>query len=137
MNLASSALQHWYEDVWNQAHEARIDALVHPEAVIHGLDLDPNRRGPALFREFYRSFTGAFADIRVTVQHVVGEDDYETALLGIAARHRESGQPVSFTGLTMVRLQNGQIHEAWNHIDFLTMYRQLGQELAPAPVPVA
>jgi predicted ester cyclase len=135
MDVSASTLQHWYETVWNQQQEHRIEQLVHPEAVIHGLGLPPDRRGPELFREFYRSFGAQFTDIHVAVQQVVAEDDYEAARCAVTARHRETGQPVSFTGMAMVHLRAGQIDEAWNQFDFLTMYRQLGQELAPAAVP--
>ncbi|WP_165903816.1 ester cyclase [Hymenobacter gummosus] len=135
MDVSASALLHWYEDVWNQRQEHRIQELVHPEAVIHGLGLDETRRGPELFREFYQGFSSGFTDIQVTVQRVVAEDEYETALCDVTARHRATGQPVSFSGLNMVHLRDGQIYEAWNQFDFLQMYRQLGQELAPANVP--
>jgi predicted ester cyclase len=42
--------------------------------------------------------------------------------LGFAA----TGQSTEFTGITIVRIEQGKIVEAWNNFDFMTMYKQLG-----------
>ena len=34
--------------------------------------------------------------------------------------------PVEFTFMTIVRIEDGKITEAWNNIDFMDMYQQLG-----------
>ena len=34
-------------------------------------------------------------------------------------------QPVAFEGITIVRLRDGKIVEAWNHFDFMKMFQQL------------
>jgi predicted ester cyclase len=34
--------------------------------------------------------------------------------------------PVEFTGITIVRIDNGKIVDAWNNFDFMTMYKQIG-----------
>jgi len=51
----------------------------------------------------------------------------------VRARHegdfmgREATQsPVDFTGMTIVRIKNGKIVEAWNNFDFMTLHRQVG-----------
>jgi predicted ester cyclase len=44
------------------------------------------------------------------------------AHLGIAA----TNAPVAFTGMTIARIANGQIVEAWNNFDFMTMNKQIG-----------
>ena len=35
-------------------------------------------------------------------------------------------KPVEFTGMTMVRVKDGKIVEAWNNFDFMAMFQQLG-----------
>ena len=42
--------------------------------------------------------------------------------LGFAATH----SPVEFSGITITRISDGKIVEAWNNFDFMKMYRQLG-----------
>jgi predicted ester cyclase len=34
--------------------------------------------------------------------------------------------PVEFTGITIVRIENGKIVEAWNNFDFMVLHRQVG-----------
>jgi predicted ester cyclase len=33
---------------------------------------------------------------------------------------------VEFTGMTIVRIRDGKIIEAWNNFDFMTMFQQVG-----------
>ena len=35
--MHTSQLQHWYDEVWNNANEAAIDQLLDPDAEIDGL----------------------------------------------------------------------------------------------------
>ena len=62
------------------------------------------------------------------------QDDMESARTIVNAIHTATGKNVSFTGICMVRVQDGKIAEAWNNYDFLNMYQQLGQNLTPLEV---
>jgi predicted ester cyclase len=42
--------------------------------------------------------------------------------LGFAATYA----PVEFSGITIIRVKDGQIVEAWNNFDFMKMNQQLG-----------
>jgi steroid delta-isomerase-like uncharacterized protein len=125
----------WFEEVWNNGRSEAIDEMFAAEGIAHGLtDVSgAELRGPDHFREFHRSFREAFPDIRVTVEDVVAEGDrvagrcsargtHRAATLGFAATDR----PVAFEGMCIARIRDGQIVEAWNNFDFLTMYQQLG-----------
>jgi len=37
-----------------------------------------------------------------------------------------TAKPMSITGMSILRVQNGQIVEAWNNFDVLGMHQQLG-----------
>ena len=39
--------------------------------------------------------------------------------------HRSTGTPVTFTGMTMLRIHKGQIMESWNSIDYLPLLTTL------------
>ncbi len=41
---------------------------------------------------------------------------------------------MSITGMSIIRVQNGQIVEGWNNVDVLGMHRQLGTLGAVAAV---
>jgi predicted ester cyclase len=47
---------------------------------------------------------------------------HQSDSLGFAA----TNQPTEFTGITIVRVRDGKIVEAWNNFDFMTMRKQLG-----------
>ena len=83
------------------------------------------------FKVFYRGFREQFEDIHIDVHDVVSQDDMECGLTEVTAKHRDTGKKVNFSGICMVRVKDGKIAEAWNHYDFLNLYQQLGQTLAP------
>ncbi len=128
-------LRRWFAEVWDEGRAEAIDELFAEEGVAHGLAdaSGAELRGPAHFREFHRGFREAFPDISVTVEDVVAEGDrvagrctargtHRSDALGFAATDRA----VVFDGMCIVRIRDGQIVEAWNNFDFLTMYQQLG-----------
>lgn len=120
----------WYQQVWNSGNESAIDTLMSSRIVAHGLTEDVARNGVAGFKEFYRGFMSDFPSIHVEVKNVVREGDLEATHVHVTGTHR-SGKEVSFDGMSMCRIENGQIAEAWNCFDFLTMNLQLGQKLVP------
>ncbi|GAB2967427.1 hypothetical protein GCM10027048_42660 [Hymenobacter coalescens] len=131
-DVHSTLLFRWFNEVWNQGHEAVIDELVHPEATIHGLASEDARRGPAAFREFYRGFCDEFTDIHISVDKAIADEDHEAALCTATATQRLTGTPVRFSGICMVHLEDGQIYEGWNHFDFVAMQQQLAAGVAAA-----
>ena len=128
-NTTSTLLNRWFEEVWNQGREDSIDKLMTTEANAHGILSDDQPKGAAGFKIFYQGFKEQFDNIRITIKDVVSQDDMECALTDVAATHRETGKDVTFSGLCMVRVEDGKIAEAWNHYDFLGMHQQLGQVL--------
>ena len=95
-------------------------------------------RGPAAFKPFDEAFVNAFPNIRIQIQELIEEGDKVAARytctgmnsgdgLGFAPTHRSA----TFTGMAIVRIENGMAVEAWNNVDRLTMLQQLG--MVPAP----
>jgi len=58
--------------------------------------------------------------ITVTVNRVTGSHAGHT--LGFPA----TGRNTTFEGVSIIRVVDGKIAEAWNFYDFLSMYQQLG-----------
>ncbi len=69
-------LQHWCEEVWNNANEDAIDKLMHESAVIHGLDTDKAKTGPAAFKPFYKNMRVTFPTVSVKVSPIVSAGGY-------------------------------------------------------------
>jgi steroid delta-isomerase-like uncharacterized protein len=127
-------LNRWFEEVWNKGQESTIDELLAPDAVAHGLvDGDGAEiAGIESYRAFYRSFRGAMSDVHVEVQDTISEGDLIAARFVVSARHTgeglgkpAKGRNVNFTGMSIVRIKDGKIAEAWNNIDFAIMLQQM------------
>lgn len=135
-------IRRWFEEVWNKGREEAIDEMMSDECVANGLADESGQppRGPAEFKPFFRKFRGAYPEMEVVVEDTISEGDKVAArctvrghhhgdTLGFAATH----QPVEFTGISIVRVRDGKIVEAWNNFDFMSMFQQLGALRLDAP----
>lgn len=130
-NLQTTLLYKWFDEVWNNDDENAIDRLLTPTAMAKGIVPDDQPKGPKGFKVFFNDFRKQFHNVRVTVEDAIAQDDIESARTTVSAIHTESGKPVMFSGMCMVKVENGKIAEAWNSYDFLDLYQQIGQRLAP------
>lgn len=128
-------MSRWFEEVWNNQNESAIDEMLAEDAVVNGLnDHEGNPvRGPEGFKLLHRAFLAAYPDLKITVEDTVIEGDKLAARCTVRATHTGEGlgvlpsdQPVEFTGMTIVKLKDGKIVEAWNEFDFMKMYSQVG-----------
>lgn len=128
-------IRRWFEEVWNNGRAEAIEEMFDENGIAHGLSDDAAKpiKGPNGYRPFYETFRRAFPNIAVVVEDTVAEGDKVAARCSVRAKHegeflgREATQaPVAFTGITIVRICDGKIVEAWNNFDFMTMYKQTG-----------
>ena len=127
-------MNRWFEEVWNQGRESAIDELSYDEVQGHGLrGPDGNEvHGMDSFKEYYRQMRAALSEIHVTVEDVITEGNLTVARCTVTAKHTgeglgrpPKGNPIQFTGMTMARIKDGKIAEAWNNFDFMTMFQQM------------
>jgi steroid delta-isomerase-like uncharacterized protein len=128
-----SVVRTWFEDLWNQGREETIERFFAVDGIAHGLGSESAPlRGPDGYRPFFRTFRNAFPDIRVEVLRTTTEGEMVTAHCRVTGTHSgntmgiATGKRVDFYGMTMVRVRNGKIVEAWNNFDFLSFYQQIG-----------
>ena len=136
MRSESMEVMHrWFEEVWNKGREEAIDEMFATDGIAHGLvgENGQELKGPADFKSFFRKFRDAFPDIHVTVEDCVTEGDKATARCRVTAIHKGGGlgvaatnKPVEFEGISIVRVRDGKIVEAWNNFDFLSLNQQIG-----------
>lgn len=128
-------VRRWFEEVWNKGRSEVIAELFAEDGVAHGLSEDPENplRGPAGFLPFHGQFREAFPDIEVIVEDQLAEGDLVATRCSVRGKHTGDSlgfaathAPVDFTGITITRIKDGKIVEAWNNFDFMKMYRQLG-----------
>lgn len=128
-------LRRWFDEVWNKGNSDAIDEMFAADGIVHGLseDAESPMRGPTDFRPFHETFRGAFPDVEVQVEDMIAEGDKVVARCLVRAKHsgdhlgpKATNAPVSFTGIAIVRINDGKIVEAWNNFDFMKMNRQIG-----------
>jgi len=135
MAAPHNLLHRWFEEVWNKGRIEAIDEMAAPNVIAHGL-VDAQGKelvGREAFKTFWRQFRGAFPDIRVDVEDALVEGDKVMVRCAVRGTHRgegigiaPTGKPVTFTGMCVARITGGQMAEAWNNFDFLSLYQQLG-----------
>ncbi|HEX8456484.1 MAG TPA: ester cyclase [Pyrinomonadaceae bacterium] len=127
-------IRRWFEEVWNKGREAAIDEMFAEDGVAYGLadETGAPLRGASGFKPFFRNFRGAFPDIKVVVEDTIAEGDRVAARCTVQATHAgdhlgfaATQKPMQITGVAIVRIRDGQIVEAWNHFDFMSMFQQL------------
>ena len=128
-------VRRWFDEVWNKGRADAIDEMFAADGIAHGLSEDAENplTGPAGFKPFHEIFRGAFPDVEVVVEDTIAEGDKVAARCSVRAKHSgdhlgvaASNAPVSFTGISIVRIKDGKIVEAWNNFDFMKMNRQIG-----------
>ena len=96
-------------------------------------------RGPQAVKEFVQMFLSAYSDGRITVDEQFAEGDMvatrwtgrgtqDGELMGIAPTEKQ----VTVSGITISKLENGQVVEEWSNWDTLGMLQQLGAVPDPA-----
>jgi steroid delta-isomerase-like uncharacterized protein len=135
LNANKALLRRWFEEVWTRGRAEAIDEMFAADGIAHGLSDEAGNplRGPAGFKPFHEIFRGAFPDIEVVVEDVIAEGDKVAARCSVRAKHSgdhlgvaASNAPVDFSGMTIARVRDGKIIEAWNNFDFMRMNKQIG-----------
>lgn len=128
-------LRRWFDEVWNNGRAEVIEELFDENGIAHGLSDDPSNpiKGPRDYRPFYAMFREAFPNVKIVIEDMIAEGDKVVARCSVRGKHEgqirglaPTQAPVEFTGIAIVRIENGKIVEAWNNFDFMTMYQQCG-----------
>ena len=128
-------VRRWFEEVWNKGRADAIDEMLDENGIAHGLSDNPVNpiKGPRDFRPFHTQFREAFPNMTIVIEDLVAEGDKVAARCSVRGNHKGNFQgiaasqsPIEFTGMTIVRIADGKIVEAWNNFDFTTLNKQVG-----------
>jgi steroid delta-isomerase-like uncharacterized protein len=110
-----------------------IDELVAPNWVVHDPSVTEDIRGPAGVRQLIETYRSAFPDLQMKVEEQIAEGDRVATRWSARGTHRgpllgidATGKEASVTGITIDRIENGEIVESWSNWDTLGLLQQLG-----------
>lgn len=123
-----------------------LDQLLSPDFV-DSTPGAPDVRGPEVIRQSQQRARELFPEVEYKVDDLIAEGDKVVARYTVRATSKgsasEPGRPIEVTGVTIFRLADGKIREAWIVNDQVEMFLQLGftlqppkpREEPPAPAP--
>jgi steroid delta-isomerase-like uncharacterized protein len=109
-----------------------LDEVYAADLVWHEPDQDI--QGSEEAKQFIARYKSAFPDMNVTVEDVIAEGDKVVSRWTIRGTHQgeieefgpPTGRQVELEGLTLHRIEGGQIVEEWDRYDNLSFMQQLG-----------
>jgi predicted ester cyclase len=122
------------EELFNQGGNIdAADEIIHPDYVSY----EPTSgevRGIEGAKQFAATYRQAFPDLQNTTEDMVAEGDKVVVRFGARGTHQgeteafgsPTGKRMDMTGITIKRLSDGKIVEAWTNFDALGMMQQLG-----------
>lgn len=122
-----------FDEVWNEGRLATIEEVIAPAFEGHDPFAPKGLQGHEGFKQYVTQFRTAFPDVHFTIEAQIGEDDLvvtrwsaQGTFTGPFLDLKPTGKTGMVTGVTISRLADGVIREAWIQRDDLSMLRQLG-----------
>ena len=136
-----SLIRRWVEEVVNARNLALMDELVAPRYAFYVA----SRATPAdreSHKQLLSTFLGAFPDLRRNIEEMVGEGNKVVERWTDTGTHQgefqglaPTGKKISYAGITLWRIDDGQIVENRTVQDFMGLMQQLGAERIPTQAP--
>lgn len=123
--IKQELLETWFRRVWAEEDLDAIDAMMVPETNVYGLRKIP-QLGPREFRGFAELMLQRLSNVEVGIERMIEDGDWASILMHITAKNRETGADITFDGLAMVKIEDDAITAAYNYVDFIGLFEQLG-----------
>lgn len=126
---AEATVAEFWERVWNGGEVAAIDELVDPGFVLHtsGTPVGPRDA----FVEWVEAFQGRIGDLRFVTEDLFSSggrvvtrwriEGTQQGMFGLPA----TGEPVSFTGITVFVVEDGRLREGWVERSAYELFQEL------------
>ena len=122
-----------FDEIWSRGELELADELLSADFVGRPGGLGEPFRGPAGAKAFIGRLREGFPDITFAVEEMIAEGDlvatrwlatgtHDGEFMGIEPSNRR----VEFSGMTILRCENGLIREGWTQTDAVTLLRQVG-----------
>lgn len=126
-----------FNEAFNNRNLSAIDSLVGDTYV--NRSMPGSNKGSAGLKEILQQFTGAFPDMKINVEHVIGDDNMvathgywtgtnQGSFMGMPATNKQ----VRIEYIDLWKIENGKAVENWVQMDMMGMMQQLGMMPQPA-----
>jgi hypothetical protein len=132
--MAKSKIQvseEWFQRVWLEEDADAIYDMFRPSSTASGLGSHPHV-GPDEFSQFHASLLGLIEKVSVISDLTVEQGDWLSHLVTVTAVCRKTGRMVYMHGQILLKIVDGRIVDARNHLDFMSLFEQL--DLLPKSV---
>jgi len=127
----NKALIRRYFESWNTNDVDALDEMIADNAIDH-MAYDGQPTGIEGYRDFYRTWHNAFPGFRAEIEDMIAEGDRVATRWTFRGRHlgeyngiAPTGREVSFTAVSIQRIENGVVAEEWYIADSESFMRQL------------
>ena len=125
-------LREFYQKVWTGKDYAWFKAHVTPGIVDHNPPPNTSGKGVDTVVETFKMMHAAFPDLKVTVDDMVAEGDKVVARYtmtgtnkGPMMGHPATGKKATWTGIDIIRFENGKAADRWGVVDHSAMMMEL------------
>ncbi|MGR3711760.1 MAG: ester cyclase [Shimia sp.] len=115
----------WYQRVWVECDLTAIEEYLAPETGATGL-LPEFAVDTKEFHALVPMCLALVENLEVSVDKILEDDDWAAALISMRALNPATGLPVSVTGQLFARFKDNMIVEAYNGLDTMSFFTQLG-----------
>jgi steroid delta-isomerase-like uncharacterized protein len=128
------------DDMWNRGNVDVGNEIMSADAQYHGPHMPGGVGGREDWKRAVAMYRGAFPDSHVTYDDLIETDDTVVGRWSATATHTgdlpglaPTGKPIVISGITIYLFDNGKITAAWEQLDMLGMWQQLGVVNLPGP----
>lgn len=126
-------------EIWNQKNADAVDEIFAPDVVIYRSGR-PVIQGSETLRQWVANYArNTWGDSQATIEEIVAEGELVVTRWTVRGTHAgewrgiaPTGKPVTITGMTIHRVVDGKIAEAWAEEDWLGVMQQIGALPTPA-----
>ncbi|HKH46459.1 MAG TPA: ester cyclase [Thermoanaerobaculia bacterium] len=135
MSANKALVRRYLGEVLSAGRLDQLDQLLASDFVDSTPGAPKDVRGPEVIRAAQQRAREIFPEVEYKVEDLVAEGDKVVARYTVRATSRGSesspGRPVEVTGVTIFRIADRKIREAWIVNDQIEMFLQLGYTLQP------
>ena len=125
-------------DIWNHGRLGVVDEVMSADGKYHGPHMPRGVGNRDTWKQAIGMYRGAFPDAHVTFEEVIPGADTVVGRWTATGTHTgelpgipPTGKPIRIGGITIYRFRGGKIVEAWEQLDMLGMWQQLGVVALP------